>query len=98
MAGLLSSGFNPYSVVGLGKLLPNLRRRLPWSARMFSPERVLDWLHLLGFEIVHIEGFAYSALKRRNRTHGLRDNTGKRGGHRFCVNLYAGRKKARRFR
>ena len=81
---IIISGFNPYSLVGLGRLLPNLRRRLPWSARMFSPERVLDWLHLLGFEIVHIEGFAYSTLKRRSRTHGVRDNTGKLCSHRFA--------------
>ncbi|WP_024872870.1 class I SAM-dependent methyltransferase [Tolumonas lignilytica] len=81
---IIISGFNPYSLVGLGRLLPHLRRRLPWSARMFSPERVLDWLHLLGFEVVHLDGFAYSAFSRRSRIHCLRENTARRCGHRFA--------------
>jgi len=63
---IIISGFNPYSLLGTGKLFPNLRRRLPWSARMFSPDRVLDWLQLLGFEIVHLEGIPYSTISRRN--------------------------------
>ncbi|MDD2341917.1 MAG: SAM-dependent methyltransferase, partial [Tolumonas sp.] len=62
----------------------HLRRRLPWSAQMFSPERVLDWLHLLGFEVVHLEGFAYSALSRRSRIHCWRENTARRCGYRFA--------------
>lgn len=90
---IIISGFNPYSLVGLGRLLPNLRRRLPWSARMFSPERVLDWLHLLGFEVVHLEGFRVfnrdspqpiPFLERENRQ-ALRLPV--------CINLYAGCKK-----
>ncbi len=81
---IIISGFNPYSLVGLGRLLPNLRRRLPWSARMFSPERVLDWLHLLGFEVVHLEGFAYSTVTRRNRFHFWKEKTGRRCGYRFA--------------
>jgi SAM-dependent methyltransferase len=81
---IIISGFNPHSLVGLGKLLPHLRRRLPWSAQMFSPERVLDWLHLLGFEIVHLEGFTYSSLSRRSWFHFGRENTVRRCGYRFA--------------
>lgn len=81
---LIISGFNPHSVMGLGRLFPHLRRRLPWSARMFSAERVLDWLHLLGFEVVHLEGFAYSVFNRRNRSHLGRENIPRRCGHRFA--------------
>lgn len=90
---IIISGFNPYSLVGLGRLLPNLRRRLPWSARMFSPERVLDWLHLLGFEVVHLEGFAYSTVTRRNRFHFWKEKNRQALRLPVCINLYAGRKK-----
>lgn len=51
---------------------------------MFSPERVLDWLHLLGFEIVHLEGFTYSSLSRRSWFHFGRENTVRRCGYRFA--------------
>lgn len=76
---IIISGFNPYSVVGAGKLIPHLRKRLPWSARMFSPERVLDWLSLLGFELVHLDGIPYSSLSQRCR----RENLIRRCGYRF---------------
>jgi SAM-dependent methyltransferase len=81
---IIISGFNPHSLLGLGKLLPHLRKRLPWSAQMFSPERVLDWLYLLGFEVVHLEGFTYSTFTRRNWFHCSRENTMKRCGYRFA--------------
>ena len=76
---IIISGFNPYSVLGAGKLIPNLRKKLPWSARMFSPERVLDWLNLLGFELVHLEGIPYYSLNKRCR----RENVFRRCGYRF---------------
>lgn len=76
---IIISGFNPYSLVGLGKLVPQFRRKLPWSARMFSPDRVLDWLHLLGFEVVHLDGIPYSAIGRRNK----KESNGRHCNYRF---------------
>lgn len=91
---IIISGFNPYSLIGLGKLLPSLRRRIPWSARMFSPERVLDWLHLLGFEVVHLEGFTYSALKRRGKLMVGKEKPARRCGYRFASSyMLAARKR-----
>lgn len=47
------SGFNPLSLLGIQRYLPRRRRTRPWSGgRMFTPNRVKDWLHLLGFEVV----------------------------------------------
>lgn len=54
-------GFNSMSLVGLRRLIPSQRQALPWSANMFFPERVCDWLQLLGFEILSQDfcGFSY---------------------------------------
>lgn len=50
---LILSGFNPLSLVGLMKLVPVKRRRVPYNSRMFSMLRLLDWLSLLNYEVVH---------------------------------------------
>jgi SAM-dependent methyltransferase len=50
---LILTGFNPTSLVGLGKLVPGLRKRLPYSSRMFSMMRMLDWLQLLNYEVLY---------------------------------------------
>ncbi|PIJ48397.1 SAM-dependent methyltransferase [Erwinia sp. OLTSP20] len=54
---LILTGFNPISMLGLGKLLPGLHRRIPWNSRMFSQMRLLDWLGLLNYELVQRCGF-----------------------------------------
>lgn len=91
---IIISGFNPYSLVGLGKIIPTLRRRLPWSARMFSPDRISDWLHLLGFEVMYMDGFAYSALSNHSRIHDWREQAGQRCGSRFAsIYMMAARKR-----
>ena len=46
---LVMSGFNPWSVAGLVKLMRR-RREMPWSSRWLAPGRVRDWLALLGFQ------------------------------------------------
>lgn len=50
---LLLSGFNPMSLVGLGKWLPVLRDTPPYNSRMFTMMRQLDWLSLLNFTVLH---------------------------------------------
>ncbi len=71
------SGFNPHSLVGLGRLVPRLRQYQPWHARMFSPERISDWLSLLGFDLVHLESFGFSSLSKKSRIHWWRENIGR---------------------
>jgi len=59
---LVITGFNPFSLVGLNKLTPYRRQKLPWNERFFSPMRVKDWLHLMGFEILSDKRCLHSNL------------------------------------
>ncbi|AIX74743.1 MAG: class I SAM-dependent methyltransferase [Mixta calida] len=54
---MIITGFNPLSLLGMGKLLPGLHRRPPWNGRMFSQMRLLDWLSLLNYEVVYRSRF-----------------------------------------
>ncbi|KAB7895566.1 methyltransferase domain-containing protein [Rouxiella sp. S1S-2] len=49
---LVISGFAPLSVLGIGKCIPFLRKRQPFSSRMFSQTRLIDWLSLLNYEVM----------------------------------------------
>ncbi|MBU6460143.1 MAG: methyltransferase domain-containing protein [Proteobacteria bacterium] len=49
---VLLSGFNPFGLFGLMKILPKSGQQLPWSADFISLVRVKDWLALLNFEVV----------------------------------------------
>lgn len=53
---LLVCGFNPWSLIGLSRLLFRGRSAFPWSGHFLGLNRVKDWLALLGFEIVGSEG------------------------------------------
>ncbi|NIG98960.1 MAG: class I SAM-dependent methyltransferase [Serratia symbiotica] len=50
---LVISGFNPFSLLGIGKLVPWLRHHQPYASRMLSQIRLLDWLSLLNYEVLH---------------------------------------------
>ncbi|WP_017348027.1 class I SAM-dependent methyltransferase [Pantoea sp. A4] len=50
---MVISGFNPFSLLGISKLVPWVGRKAPWSGRMFSQMRLLDWLSLLNYEVVY---------------------------------------------
>ncbi|OBU06304.1 class I SAM-dependent methyltransferase [Morganella psychrotolerans] len=50
---LILSGFNPLSLLGLRKLIPLYSHQHPQSSRMFSQFRMLDWLSLLNYEVMH---------------------------------------------
>lgn len=91
---VIISGFNPHGLVGLGRLWPPARRVQPWCARMFSPERVEDWLHLLGFEVIRQERFGFSALSRRSRIQWWKENLGRDyAGYLASVYVLAARKR-----
>ncbi len=59
---IIISGFNPFSLAGLNKLLPFRRQELPWQGRFFTPMRVKDWLNLLGYEIIEDQRFLHTSL------------------------------------
>ncbi|MDN0123434.1 class I SAM-dependent methyltransferase [Yersinia aleksiciae] len=54
---LVISNFNPMSMLGAGKLIPVLRQRQPYVSRMFTQMRLLDWLSLLNYEVLHLSRF-----------------------------------------
>lgn len=74
---LIVSGYNPLSLVGIGHCLPFLRQHLPWSARMFTPARVTDWLQLLGCEVMFDERFGYSFMGKQSRIGWWRESVGR---------------------
>ena len=59
---LIITGFNPLSLAGLNRAIPHRKKHSPWNEQFFSPMRVKDWLHLMGFEILSDERCLYSSL------------------------------------
>jgi SAM-dependent methyltransferase len=59
---LVITGFNPISLAGLNRFIPYRRQNTPWNAHFFSPMRVKDWLHLMGFEILSDQRHLFSSL------------------------------------
>lgn len=52
-------GFNPWSLWGLVRLFLGWRHQPPWCGHFFSTTRVKDWLALLGFDTVLVQGYFY---------------------------------------
>jgi len=67
---LLLTGINPYSMVGLLKCWPGLAQQYPWQGRFFSPARIKDWLHLVGFEVLSEQRFFCSAMLAKHYDDG----------------------------
>lgn len=59
---LIIAGFNPYSSAGLASCLPGLSAKLPPWRKMVAPERLEDWLKLLGFEVLERDYFGLTPL------------------------------------
>ena len=59
---IVITGFNPFSLAGFNKLIPYRRKQMPWQERFFSPMRIKDWLHLMGFEVLADQRCLYSSL------------------------------------
>ncbi len=59
---LVITGFNPFSLAGLNRIIPYRCRLQPWRERFFSPMRVKDWLHLMGYEILMDKRCLHSTL------------------------------------
>jgi SAM-dependent methyltransferase len=56
---LVITGFNPWSLCGLWRLMLAWRAEPPWSGHFFSYGRIKDWFSLLDLEVVRIERFFY---------------------------------------
>ncbi|MEY8713373.1 hypothetical protein A9B99_20430 [Mangrovibacter phragmitis] len=54
---LILSGFNPVSLLGIGKVMPFRSKKGATQSRMFTLVRQLDWLSLLNFEVLHYKRF-----------------------------------------
>jgi len=78
---LIISGYNPYSIFGCRTLLS---RQNTHTARLFSPNRVIDWLHLLGFEIKQKQHFDYISPHPKSPLSKLIENIGQRYLSFFC--------------
>jgi SAM-dependent methyltransferase len=48
---VIITGFNPISIWGLRRKLPNCPGDFPWNGNYLSVPRLKDWLQLLGFEV-----------------------------------------------
>jgi len=78
---LIISGFNPYSLFGCRALLSSKNEH---TARLFSPNRVIDWLHLLGFEIKQKQYFDYISPQPKNAISSLIEKIGRQYLSTFC--------------
>lgn len=66
---LIITGYNPLSLAGFNRAIPYRRKRHPWNEHFFSPMRVKDWLHLMGFEILSDERCVHSNLSGKMSEH-----------------------------
>ncbi|WP_428772151.1 class I SAM-dependent methyltransferase [Vibrio sp.] len=64
---LIITGFNPISLIGISSLMPWRKHSLPWSGRMFTSNRIKDWLSVLNYEVIHCDRYALFPMQR-NRT------------------------------
>ncbi|TMM46412.1 class I SAM-dependent methyltransferase [Colwellia ponticola] len=80
---LVITGFNPLSLVGVNRLLPYRRNKTPWNEHFFSPMRVKDWLHLMGYEILADQRCLHSCLTGKLTTESLQQKW-----HRFAKRYF----------
>ena len=78
---LIISGYNPISWFGLKSFL---QPKHPQTARLFLPSRVIDWLHLLGFEIQQKQHFDFISHKATNSFSFCIESIGQRYLPYFC--------------
>jgi len=61
------TGFNPWGLWGLPRLLLGWRGRVPWCGHFMGTTRIKDWLRLLGFEVLHARYHHYLPPLRGSR-------------------------------
>ena len=50
-------GFNPWSLWNGFRFIHIWNKQPPWNARFLSSSRVMDWLALLGFDVIQQQGY-----------------------------------------
>jgi len=81
---LIISGFNPYSLFACKSLFTPQNKK---NVRLFSPNRVIDWLHLLGFEIQQKQFFNCNYPQSKGSTLSFLQNIGQ-GYFPFLCSVY----------
>ncbi|WP_413700381.1 class I SAM-dependent methyltransferase [Psychromonas sp. KJ10-10] len=87
---LIISGYNPISLFGLRSLLTPKNQH---TARLFFPNRVIDWLHLLGFEIQQKQLFDFLSCQFTNVFANCVESIGQRYLPYFCSTYFIVAKK-----
>lgn len=57
---VLITGFNPISLWGLRRRMPNCPDHFPWTGNYLTALRLRDWLKLLGFELDRVRFGCYA--------------------------------------
>ena len=81
--------FSALSSWNLCRKLPLLKQSLPQNAQFFSAYRIMDWLGLLGFDVIHRRGY-FQQLPLQNEKLHQRSAFLTRLGQRLWPNLGAG--------
>lgn len=87
---LIISGYNPVSLFGLRSLMTPKR---PHSARLFFPNRVLDWLQLLGFDVQQKQHFDFLSCPLNSKLSNCIESLGERFLPYFCSTYFIVAKK-----
>jgi SAM-dependent methyltransferase len=56
---LVLSGFNPWSLVGIWRVILFWRDEPPWNSHFYGYTRIKDWLSLLDFELLENQRFFF---------------------------------------
>lgn len=74
-------GFNPWSLWNVFRVFLFWKKQAPWTANFLTASRVMDWLALLGFDVIKRQGYFYRPpLQRDNviKKLGFLDKLGQR--------------------
>ena len=73
--------FNPRSMWSFWRWSLGWRKKVPWCGRFLSTARIKDWMALLGFDVMNIQGYFYQPPIQSNRLTrrlGFSEGLGKR--------------------
>lgn len=86
---LIILGFNPWSSWNIFRTFAFWRKQPPWNIRFLAASRVMDWLALLGLDVVKRQGYFYQLPMQRNRS-GSNISLVEKLGQRLWPHLGAG--------
>ncbi|NCO45515.1 MAG: SAM-dependent methyltransferase, partial [Vibrio sp.] len=61
---IIITGFNPISFTGIASLMPWRKHNLPWSGRMFTANRIKDWLSVLNYQVIDCDQYALFPMQK----------------------------------